>query len=121
MPSATDHYAAMLDAVDEQQLRLFGPRPADIWTGQSAAQFRFDPRRELDPNLAALASYVQPGDVVVDVGGGAGRVSLAVGPALPRGADRGAVRGDGRRVRGIATGGGHHQRPPHSVGLDGSN
>ena len=76
MPSAADHYAAMLDAVDEQQLRLFGPRPADIWTGQSAAQFRFDPRRELDPNLAALASYVQPGDVVVDVGGGAGRVSL---------------------------------------------
>ena len=76
MPSAADRYAAMLDAVDEQQLRLFGPRPADIWTGQSAAQFRFDPRRELDPNLAALASYVQPGDVVVDVGGGAGRVSL---------------------------------------------
>ena len=76
MVSAADHYAAMLDAVDEQQLRLFGPRPADIWTGQSAAQFRFDPRRELDPNLAALASYVAPGDVVVDVGGGAGRVSL---------------------------------------------
>ena len=76
MPTSADHYAAMLDAVREQQLRLFGPSPADIWTGQSAAQFRFDPRRELDPNLAALASYVQPGDVVVDVGGGAGRVSL---------------------------------------------
>ena len=43
MPSAAEQYAAMLDAVDEQQLRLFGPRPADIWTGQSAAQFRFDP------------------------------------------------------------------------------
>lgn len=76
MPSAAEHYAALLDAVDEQQLRLFGPRPADIWTGQSAAQFRFDPRRELDGNLAALASYVMPDDVVVDVGGGAGRVSL---------------------------------------------
>ena len=74
--TAAEHYAAMLDAVDEQQLRLFGPRPADIWTGQSAAQFRFDPHRELDPNLAALASYVEPDDVVVDVGGGAGRVSL---------------------------------------------
>ena len=76
MPSAAEHYAAMLDAVDEQQLRLFGPRPADIWTGQSAAQFRFDPHRELDANLAALASHVMPNDVVVDVGGGAGRVSL---------------------------------------------
>jgi hypothetical protein len=76
MPSAAEEYAAMLDAVEEQQLRLFGPRPADIWTGQSAAQFRFDPRRELDANLAALASYVMPDDVVVDVGGGAGRVSL---------------------------------------------
>ena len=76
MPSAAENYAALLDAVDEQQLRLFGPRPADIWTGQSAAQFRFDPHRELDPNLAALASHVLPGDVVVDVGGGAGRVSL---------------------------------------------
>ena len=76
MPSAAKQYAAMLDAVEEQQLRLFGPRPADIWTGQSAAQFRFDPHRELDANLAALASYVMPDDVVVDVGGGAGRVSL---------------------------------------------
>ena len=76
MNSAADQYAAMLDAVDEQQLRLFGPRPADIWTGQSAAQFRFDPHRELDPNLAVLASYVLPDDVVVDVGGGAGRLSL---------------------------------------------
>ena len=76
MPSAAEQYAAMLDAVEEQQLRLFGPRPADIWTGQSAAQFRFDPHRELDANLAALASYVMPDDVVVDVGGGAGRVSL---------------------------------------------
>ena len=76
MPTAAEIYAAMLDAVDEQQTRLFGPRPADIWTGQSAAQFRFDPHRELDPNLAVLASYVLPDDVVVDVGGGAGRVSL---------------------------------------------
>ncbi len=76
MPSASEDYAALCDAVQEQQLRLFGPAPSDIWTGQSAAQFRFDPRRELDPNLAALASYVMPDDVVVDVGGGAGRVSL---------------------------------------------
>ena len=76
MPSSAGEYATLLDAVDEQQERLFGPRPADIWTGQSAAQFRFDPHRELDPNLAVLASYIDPDDVVVDVGGGAGRLSL---------------------------------------------
>ena len=58
MPSAAENYAAFQDAVQEQQLRLFGPMPADIWTGQSAAQFRFDPRRELDSNLAAMASCI---------------------------------------------------------------
>ncbi len=76
MTSAADHYAELCDAVQEQQLRLFGPLPDDIWTGQSAAQFRFDPHRELDANLAALASFIGPDDVVVDVGGGAGRISL---------------------------------------------
>ena len=76
MPTAAEQYAAMLDAVDEQQLRLFGPRPADIWTGQSAAQFRFDPHRQPDENLAALVYWTSPDDVVVDVGGGAGRLSL---------------------------------------------
>ena len=76
MLNAAEEYAARCDAVQEQQLRLFGPFPADIWTGQAAAQFRFDPHRELDGNLAALASFVMPDDVVVDVGGGAGRVSL---------------------------------------------
>ena len=74
--TAADEYAARCDAVREQSLRLFGPSPPDIWTGQAAAQFRFDPRRELDANLATLASYVAPDDAVVDVGGGAGRVSL---------------------------------------------
>ena len=76
MPNAAERYAALLDVVEEQQLRLFGPLPADFWTGQSAAQFRFDPHRELDPNLAILACHVMPDDVVVDIGGGAGRVSL---------------------------------------------
>ena len=76
MTTAAEQYASLLDAVQEQQLRLFGPLPADIWTGQSAAQFRFDPHRELDPNLAVLAFNIEPNDLVVDIGGGAGRVSL---------------------------------------------
>ena len=76
MPSAAEDYAALQDAVQEQHSRLFGPRPADIWTGEAAAQFRFDPHRVLDPNLAAMAAYIMPDDVFVDVGGGAGRISL---------------------------------------------
>ena len=76
MPTAAERYAAMLDAVDEQQLRLFEPLPDDIWTGTLAALFRFDPHRELDANLAVLASYITPDDALVDIGGGAGRVSL---------------------------------------------
>ncbi len=74
-PSET--YTAHLDAVQEQNARIYGP-PAggDVWGGASARQFRFDPRRELDRNMTIIASYVQPGDVVVDVGGGAGRVCL---------------------------------------------
>ena len=76
MTTAARLYADQYDAVWEQWQRLFGPQPDDMWAGPAAAQFRFDPRRELDANLAALASYVEPGDVLVDVGGGAGRVSL---------------------------------------------
>ena len=76
MTTAARLYADQYDAVWEQWRRLFGPQPDDMWAGPAAAQFRFDPRRELDANLAALASYVEPRDVLVDVGGGAGRVSL---------------------------------------------
>ena len=38
--------------------------------------FRADPHRNLDANLTIIASYLQPRDVFIDVGGGAGRVSL---------------------------------------------
>ena len=41
-----------------------------------AQRFRYDPHRSLDANLQVVASYVQPDDVLIDVGGGAGRVSL---------------------------------------------
>jgi len=70
-------YAAQLDAVRAQNARIYGPPPiGDSWGGAAARQFRFDPRRELDRNMAVIASYVREDDVVVDVGGGAGRVCL---------------------------------------------
>jgi hypothetical protein len=79
MASAAEHYAAMFDAVAEQRARVrAGERPGDRYGGKDCAarRFRFDPRRKLDANLEAIASYVQPDDVVVDVGGGAGRIGL---------------------------------------------
>src|SRR4029077_5318355 len=41
-----------------------------------AQPFHADPRRPLDSLLTTIASYVREGDVLVDVGGGAGRLSL---------------------------------------------
>ena len=75
--TSAEAYAARHDAVEAQRIRLYGSqRQEDPWGGEAAAVFRFDPRRELDANLEIIASYVEPGDVFVDVGGGAGRVSL---------------------------------------------
>jgi hypothetical protein len=64
----------MVAARQAQYERTRGPQP-DTW-GAIASRFRADPRRELDPFLEKLASFLRPGDVLVDVGGGAGRNSL---------------------------------------------
>ena len=70
-------FAAYIDAVVEQQARLHGTAASDDpWTGRLARLFRFDPHRKLEPNLEIIASYLRPDDVLVDVGGGAGRVTL---------------------------------------------
>lgn len=75
--TAADDYAAYHAAIAAQRDRIYGPdRPTDPWAGEIARLFRFNPRRDLEPNLGVIASYVQPDDVVIDVGGGAGRVSL---------------------------------------------
>jgi SAM-dependent methyltransferase len=72
-----EQYAASVDAVNAQRLRLHGPQlPEDRWGGETAQRYRYDPHRSLDANLEVIASYVQRDDVVIDVGGGAGRVSL---------------------------------------------
>ncbi len=74
--NAAESYAARIDAITEQRTRLVGEDdPGDRWSA-AARRFRMDPRRELDANLHTVASYVEPDDAVVDVGGGAGRVCL---------------------------------------------
>jgi 2-polyprenyl-3-methyl-5-hydroxy-6-metoxy-1,4-benzoquinol methylase len=75
--TAAETYATRIDAVRAQRVRLHGaPPPDDPWAGPIAQRFRADPHRPLDANVAALASYIRPEDVLIDVGGGAGRVAL---------------------------------------------
>jgi len=75
--TAAETYAALIEAVSAQRLRIHGHQPqGDRFGGPVAQRFRSDPHRRLDANLQAVASYVQPDDVLIDVGGGAGRVSL---------------------------------------------
>ena len=75
--TAAETYAAYRDAITAQRDRIYGPDvPSDPWAGTAAQLFRFDPHRTLEPNLEVIASYIQSDDVLVDVGGGAGRVSL---------------------------------------------
>ena len=75
--SAIETHDRMVAAYNEQQARINARRLGeDIWTGALAARFRDDPHRTLDPTLASIAADLQPGDVLVDAGGGAGRMSL---------------------------------------------
>jgi hypothetical protein len=77
--TTADQYATRVDAVLAQRIRLRGPQPpGDLFAGLPADYplLKSDPRRPLDPNLATLASYIAPDDVIVDVGGGAGQISL---------------------------------------------
>ncbi len=77
MTTAVETYAALVDAVNAQRLRVHGGNShGDAWGGTTARRFRNDPHRALDANLRVIASYVEPEDELIDVGGGAGRISL---------------------------------------------
>jgi SAM-dependent methyltransferase len=79
MSSAVDAYATRVDAVIAQRTRLRGPAPpGDLFDGLPPDHplLTSDPRRPLEPSLEIIASYVEPDDVIVDAGGGAGRYGL---------------------------------------------
>ena len=76
--SAATEYAARHDAVAAQHSRIFGPEPQDDPWGAEAGFFRMDPNRDPEPNLQIVSSYLRPEDVLIDVGGGAGRVCLSM-------------------------------------------
>ena len=77
--NAAGLYAARVDAVLAQRTRFRGPQPpGDLFAGLPSGHplLTADPRRPLDPNLEIIASYIEADDVIIDVGGGAGRISL---------------------------------------------
>ena len=77
--TAASYYAARVDAVLTQRSRLRGPQPpGDLFAGlrPDSTLLKVDPHRPLNKNLEIIASYIGPDDVVVDVGGGGGRISL---------------------------------------------
>jgi hypothetical protein len=76
--SAADRYAARVDAVLAQRTRLRGPQPpGDKRAGCPADHplLNADPLRPLGANLAVIASYIEADDVIIDIGGGGGRIS----------------------------------------------
>ena len=81
MTSAADRYAAVSDAALAAGRFADHGQPGDHWA-EHAELFRLDPRRPRDDNLSIVAGYLQPSDVLLDVGGGAGRVSLALADSV---------------------------------------
>jgi hypothetical protein len=76
---AVTRYMALVDAVLAQRTRLRGKEPpGDLFAGLPPDHplLTADPRRPLDSNLAAIAECVAADDLIVDAGGGAGRISL---------------------------------------------
>ena len=77
--SAAEYYAARVDAVLAQRARLRGAEPPGDLFGDLEPDhplLKADPHRPLDGNLKALADLIEPLDTIVDIGGGAGRMSL---------------------------------------------
>lgn len=72
--AAATRHDGMVAEYDAQRARVT-PEQFDVWAG-CAPFFKADPRRELDPLLIKIASYLRPEDTLIDVGGGAGRMSL---------------------------------------------
>ena len=74
-----EHYAARVDAVVTQRARLRGAETSGDPFGNLDPDhplLKADPHRPLDANLKALADLIEPSDAIIDVGGGAGRMSL---------------------------------------------
>lgn len=70
-----ERYSEMVLARERQQQRLNNPFDESYWE-RYAPGYRFDPRREPEPLLAAALRYVDYEHDVIEVGGGAGGIGL---------------------------------------------
>lgn len=75
MSEATERYAEMVQTQERQKAELATPLTEERWA-EYAPTYRFDPRREPEPQLAALIELLEPNDEIIEVGGGAGRIGL---------------------------------------------
>lgn len=73
--SAVDHWRQMILREHAQTDRIRGPRPTDHWT-QLARNFKDDPHRTGDEMVDELRARVKPGETLIDVGAGGGRLAL---------------------------------------------
>jgi SAM-dependent methyltransferase len=68
----------MVDSVEAQRARVFGEH--QLFSTGPSARLRFTPGRPLTGAVAFAAEHLRPDDVLLDVGGGAGRMALALAP-----------------------------------------
>ena len=73
--NAAERYNEMVKARQDQQVRLATPLGEWYWE-RFAHTYRFDPYREPEPQLAETLKHIEPGDDIIEIGGGAGRIGL---------------------------------------------
>ena len=73
--SAIETWSEMVRVEHAQSDRRRGVRPTDTWN-QFAAQFKADPHRNDDRTVEALRSRLIPGETLLDIGAGGGRLAL---------------------------------------------
>ena len=73
--TAIETWSEMVRVEHAQSDRMRGVRPTDTWT-QFAAQFKADPRRVDDRTVESLRSRLRPGETLLDIGAGGGRLAL---------------------------------------------